>query len=237
MEEVSASRFVSPEEWRRARVALLEREKRFTRERDELSAARRALPQVQVDKTYVFDTDRGVETLNDLFKGRSQLIIYHFMFGLDWAEGCPSCSFWIDNFDGIDVHLAARDTTFLCASTASIATLGAYKKRMGWRVDWVSSGRSEFNIDFGVTFPGRELGPTKGYNFSGKVYGEEMPGLSVFRRYPNGTISHAYSTYGRGLDILNGAYHLLDVTPKGRDEGGLDFSMAWLRRRDQYGPE
>jgi len=226
--------FVDRETWLAARGELLKREKVLTRERDALSAARRDLPLVRVDTDYVFETERGTETLADLFRGRGQLIVYHFMFGADWEEGCKSCSFWMDNFDGIDAHLAARDVSFVAVSTAALDTLLAYRSRMGWRFDWVSSGDGPFNRDFGVTFPGRDPGPTNGYNYTGRVFGEEMPGVSIFRRFADGSIGHSYSTYGRGLDILNGAYHLLDLTPKGRDEDGLDYTMEWLRRRDQY---
>ncbi len=235
MKERGNDRFVDHETWLAARKALLAKEKAFTRERDALSAERRRLPMRRVDKDYRFDTERGRESLADLFKGLGQLVVYHFMFGADWEEGCPSCSFWMDNLDGVDVHLAARDVSFVAISTAPLEKLEAYKRRMGWRFDWASSGASAFNRDFGVTFPGRDPGPTGGYNYTDNVFGEEMPGLSAFRRFEDGAIGHAYSTYGRGLDILNGAYHVLDATPKGRDEAELDWTQAWIRRRDRYG--
>ena len=234
MTSKSDPRFVDRNTWLDQRRALLEKEKAFTRERDALSAARRQLPLVRIETDYAFETERGTETLADLFKGRGQLIVYHFMFGADWDEGCPSCSFWMDNLDGIDRHLAARDTTFVTVSTAPLAKLLAYQARLNWRFDWVSSGDGPFNRDFGVTFPDLKPGPGNGYNYSGRVFGEEMPGISVFRRFGDGAIGHAYSTYARGLDSLNGAYQLLDLTPMGRDEGALDSPMAWIRRHDQY---
>lgn len=223
--------------WIDARKALLAEEKAFNAARDRLRQARAALPMVRVERPYRFRTVRGDETLPDLFGGCGQLIVYHFMFGADWAEGCPSCSFWADNFDGIDVHLAARDTALVFVSTAPLATLSAYRARMGWRFDWVSSGGSDFNRDFGVTFEPGDLGPTRGYNYSPLTPAEEMPGLSVFQRLEDGDVAHSYSTYARGLDMLNGAYHLLDLTPKGRDESGLAFPQAWVRRRDRYDAE
>ena len=228
------SRFVSRETWLQARKKLLQNEKEFNQTRDALSAARRDLPLVNIDKPYMFDTERGQESLGDLFKGQRQLIVYHFMFGADWEEGCPSCSFWMDNFNGAEPHLAARDTSLVLASTAPLDKLLAYRKRLGWQMDWVSSGGSDFNQDFGVTFPGSEPGPTGGYNYRDQVFGEEMPGLSVFERFDDGAIGHSYSTYGRGLDMLNGTYHLLDLTPMRRNEAELDYPQAWVRRHDQY---
>ena len=228
------SRFVSRDTWLQARKKLLQDEKEFNQTRDALSAARRDLPLVNIDKPYMFDTERGQESLGDLFKGQRQLIVYHFMFGADWEEGCPSCSFWMDNFNGAEPHLAARDTSLVLASTAPLDKLLAYRKRLGWQMDWVSSGGSDFNQDFGVTFPGSEPGPTGGYNYRDQVFGEEMPGLSVFERFDDGAIGHSYSTYGRGLDMLNGTYHLLDLTPMGRNEAELDYPQAWVRRHDQY---
>lgn len=227
-------RFTDRETWLAARKALLAREKAFTRERDALSAARRVLPAVRIDKPYRFETERGEATLADLFKGCGQLIVYHFMFVPAWEEGCKSCSFWADNFNGIDVHLAARDTALTLVSTAPLATLLRYRRRMGWSLDWASSGGSDFNQDFGVTFQDRNPGPSGGYNYSDAVPFKEMPGVSVFRRYEDGAIAHSYSTYARGLDILNTAYTLLDLTPKGRDENKAEGTMAWLRRRDEY---
>ncbi len=221
----------SREDWLAARRALLEDEKALTRAGDALAARRRALPWVRIEEPYAFDAPDGEKTLADLFDGRGQLMVQHFMFGADWAEGCPSCSFWIDGYNGLEPHLAARDLTLVAAATAPIETLEAYRRRMGWSVPFVSSGRSRFNQDFGVTF-----GPEGGeINFgTGRFSGPEAPGVSFFVRLEDGGVAHAYSAYARGLDILNGAYRILDAAPRGRDEDGLAFTMAWLRRRDEY---
>ena len=225
---------VTSEAWRVARLDLLAREKELTRLRDEVAAARRALPMVEVTKTYRFDTAEGEKTLGDLFDGRSQLIVYHFMMGPDWEEGCPSCSFWSDTYSGNEAHLAARDVTFLCASRAPLDAIEAYKQRMGWTFEWVSSAPSEFNFDFGVSFTPEQQRDGAQYNYTDQAgWGEEAPGLSVFHR-DGDRVFHTYSTYSRGLDSLNGAYQLLDLVPKGRDEASLDWPMAWLRRRDSY---
>jgi predicted dithiol-disulfide oxidoreductase (DUF899 family) len=226
---------VSPEEWVAARKELLCKEKEFTRLRDELSRQRRALPRERVDKHYVFDGARGKETLADLFGGRSQLIVYHFMFGPGWKEGCPSCSFLADTFDGAAVHLAHRDVSFVAISRATLPEIEAFKKRMGWRFKWVSSFGSDFNHDYQVSVSQQEKA-------SGKVYynyemtefpAEERPGASVFYK-DAGEIFHTYSSYGRGLDLMIGTYNWLDLTPKGRDEDGLAFTMAWVRHHDKY---
>jgi predicted dithiol-disulfide oxidoreductase (DUF899 family) len=232
-----APKIVSATEWLAARTALLAREKDFTRQRDALAAERRALPWVKVEKDYAFDGPDGRESLAQLFGPRSQLIVYHFMLGPDWQEGCKSCSFWADNFDGIDVHLAHRDTTLVLVSRAPLARIDAYKRRMGWRTKWVSSLGSDFNHDFHVSFTAEELAGQKVfYNFKIQEgrFSEEQPGVSVFAKDAAGAVFHTYSCYSRGLDMLNGAYHLLDLTPKGRDEAGLPYPMAWVRRRDQY---
>ncbi|MGI9510352.1 MAG: DUF899 domain-containing protein [Geminicoccaceae bacterium] len=228
------TKLVSREQWLEQRKALLEREKAFTRERDALTEARRALPMVAVDKAYIFETEDGSRSLADLFEGRGQLIVYHFMYGPDWTEGCPSCSFWSDHFDGLDAHLAARNTAFAMVSNAPLETLLAYRARMGWHIKWVSAGKTTFGEDFGVSFHDEAALNGTGYNYGQKPYASESPGLSVFSRLADGTIAHSYSTYGRGLDILNTAYHLLDMTPKGRDEDELPYKMAWIRRRDEY---
>ena len=225
-------RIVDRAQWLSERRALLAEEKAHMRAGDALAEKRRALPWVRVEGEYLFDTVRGRETLADLFAGKGQLAIYHFMFGKDWEQGCKSCSFWADTFDGIDVHLAARDTRFLCTSNAPLDRLLAYRARMGWRFDWVSAVDGAFSEDFGVTFPEMRPGPAGGYNYTDAVPNDEMPGISVFARLEDGGIAHAYSTYGRGVEAINGAYHLLDLTPKGRDEGGE--GMSWLRRRDEY---
>ena len=227
---------VSKEEWLRARKEHLVREKEFTRRRDQLSRERRELPWVKVETRYVFDGPGGKETLADLFDGRSQLVIQHFMFGPDWEEGCPSCSFWADSFDGFIVHLAHRDVTMVAASNASLNKLEAYKKRMGWQFKWVSSLGNDFNRDFNVSFTPEEM--EKGelyYNYEMRTFPvEEAPGISVFTKNSDDEIFHTYSCYARGLDMLNGAYHYLDLVPKGRDEDDLPYSMAWLKRHDQY---
>ena len=230
---MTTHRIVSRAEWLEARRALLAKEKAFTQQREELAQERRALPWVKVEKDYVFDAPEGKVTLRDLFDGKGQLIVQHFMFGPDWNEGCPSCSFWTDNFNGIDVHLAHRDTAFVLVSRGPIDKLEAYRKRMGWNLRWVSSLHNDFNFDFAVSFPGEQTEPV--YNFNTiKPYGQETPGLSAFRRGEDGAIYRTYSTYARGLDMLNGAYQLLDITSKGRDEEGLSFAMAWVRRHDKY---
>lgn len=227
---------VSGDEWLQARKELLVKEKQFTRLRDQLSQARRALPWEKVDKEYVFESPTGKQTLADLFDGRSQLIVYHFMYGPDWDEGCPSCSFWADNFNGIDIHLRHRDITMVAVSRAPLKTLDAYKKRMGWNFKWVSSLDTDFNFDFHVSFTPDEM--EKGemnYNYETRKFpSEEGPGISVFYKNEQGDVFHTYSCFSRGLDMLNGAYHYMDLAPKGRDEDDLPYSMAWLSRRDQY---
>ena len=229
---MTSHRIVSHDEWMKASTAFLAKEKEFTRLREEMARERRALPWEKVEKDYVFQTREGRATLGDLFAGRSQLIVQHFMFGPDWNEGCPSCSFWSDNLNGIDGHLAARDTSFVVVSRGPIAKLEAYRKRMGWSFRWVSSEGSDFNYDYGVSFAAGEA--ESRYNFDTiKPHGEESPGISAFRR-DNGAIFRTYSTYARGLDLLNGTYHLLDITSKGRDEAGLPWPMAWVKRHDKY---
>jgi predicted dithiol-disulfide oxidoreductase (DUF899 family) len=230
------SKVVSPKEWLAARIELLKKEKEFTRLRDELSKQRRELPWEKVEKSYVFDGPNGKETLADLFGNRSQLIIYHFMLGPGWAEGCPSCSYISDHLDGSVVHLAARDVRLAVVSRAPYPEIAAFKKRMGWRFHWVSSHASDFNFDYHVSATKEELG--KGdvyYNYTMQRFpSEERPGTSVFYKDAAGNIFHTYSSYGRGLDIFLGAYNWLDITPKGRDEEGLKHSMAWVRHHDKY---
>ena len=228
------ARVVSHEEWITERVALMAREKEFTRLRDELSRQRRELPWEKVTKSYVFDGPRGKESLADLFGGRSQLLVYHFMFHPAWNEGCPGCSFWADNFNGIDTHLAHRDISFLAVSRAPLAKLEAYRKRMGWSFKWVSAAESDFNYDFQASHdPEAAKSGTAFYNYgTGARVGEDMPGVSVFYKDQNGDIYHTYSAYSRGIDLLNGAYNYIDLTPKGRDEG--EKGQYWVRRHDQY---
>ena len=225
---------VSPEVWLAARKALLAKEKELTRARDRLSAERRALPWVEVDKEYKFDGPDGTETLSDLFGGRSQLLIYHFMFGPDWAEGCPSCSFWADNYNGIVVHLEHRDVSLVAVSRAPLDKLEDYKRRMGWNFKWVSSLGCDFNRDYHVSFTPEEQ-KTAVYNYEAAGFGSsEAPGVSVFAKGEDGAVYHTYSCYARGLDTLNGTYQLLDLVPKGRDEQDLKHPMAWVRRHDKY---
>jgi predicted dithiol-disulfide oxidoreductase (DUF899 family) len=229
-------RVVSREEWIAARQQHLTREKEFTRLRDQLSRERRDLPWVRVDTPYVFDGPQGLESLADLFAGRGQLIVQHFMFDPSWEEGCKSCSFWVDNFDGIVVHLNNRDTSLVLVSRAPLATLEAYRRRMGWRVKWVSSLHNDFNRDYHVSFTPEELESRQAYyNYApGGFPVAEAPGISVFARDAEGTIYHTYSCYARGLDMLNGAYHLMDLLPKGRDEAERSPAMTWLRHHDRY---
>jgi predicted dithiol-disulfide oxidoreductase (DUF899 family) len=231
------SKVVSRDEWLAARKQHLSKEKEFTRLRDKLSAERRELPWVKVEKNYLFDGPGRKETLADLFGGRSQLIVYHFMFGPEWEQGCPSCSFLSDHIDGSVVHLAHRDVTFVVVSRAPLPKIEAFKKRMGWRFKWVSSYGSDFNSDYHVSFTKDEM--TKGqvyYNYDMNEFpSDEGPGISVFCKDGSSDIFHTYSAYARGLDILVGAYNYLDLVPKGRDEVELPWTMAWVRHHDKYG--
>jgi predicted dithiol-disulfide oxidoreductase (DUF899 family) len=226
------------EEWLLRRRELLAREKAFTQLKDELAAARRALPWVRIDKQYWFEGSRGRVSLSELFRGRSQLIVYHFMFGPSAEVGCKSCSFWADNFDGVLSHLGARDVTLAAVSRAPLAKLRAFQQRMGWSFEWVSAGASDFAFDLGVSF--REDERAQGssvYNYAPLAQGpfakapNDLHGVSVFAKDEAGALFHTYSTYGRGLDILNGAYQYLDLVPKGRDEA---TSNNWLRFHDEY---
>lgn len=226
---------VSPEEWVAARQHLLAREKEFTAQRDLLNAERRRLPWVKVDKPYLFEGPQGRQTLADLFEGRSQLIIYHFMFGPGWKEGCPSCSMLADHLDGILAHIAPRDITVAVVSRAPLAELAAFRQRMGWRFKWLSSYGSDFNHDHHVSFTKEELARGKVYyNYRMTEGGDELPGASVFYKDGQGNIFHTYSTYARGLELLLGVYSFIDLTPQGRDEDGLPFTMAWVRHHDKY---
>lgn len=227
---------VSREEWVSARKELLEEEKSFSKARDALAAKRRELPWTRVDKTYEFETAQGPKSLGDLFDGRTQLIVQHFMFGPDWEEGCPSCSFWGDNFDRTVPHLAARDVAFVAVSRAPLKSLMGYRDRLGWSFPWVSSLGNDFNFDFDVSFETeRDSNQTVYYNYKDTMFpASEAPGVSVFYKDDAGGIYHTYSVYARGLEDLNGTYRLLDTTPKGRDEDALSYPMEWVRRRDQY---
>jgi predicted dithiol-disulfide oxidoreductase (DUF899 family) len=229
-------KIVLREEWLVARKKHLAKEKEFTHLRDRLSQQRRDLPWVKVEKDYVFDGPNGNETLSELFEGRHQLLVYHFMFDADWEEGCPMCSYLADNYSGAIVHLAQRDVTMVTVSKAPLNKLEAFKQRMGWRFKWVSSIGNDFNRDFHVSFTPEEK--EKGevyYNYGTHPYFEsEGPGISVFYKDENGNILHTYSSYARGLDMLIGAYNLLDLVPKGRDEADLPWRMAWIRHHDKY---
>jgi predicted dithiol-disulfide oxidoreductase (DUF899 family) len=228
---------VSREEWLAARRQHLSEEKEFTRLRDRLSAARRELPWVKVEKDYVFDTPDGKAALADLFDGRSQLLVYHFMFGPGWEQGCPSCSFLSDHIDGVNLHLPQRDVTLLAVSRAPLPQIEAFKQRMGWRFKWVSSSGNDFNRDYHVSFTPDEMAQGEVYyNYGMEQFpSEEAPGISVFYKDPGGGVFHTYSAYARGLDMLIGAYNYLDLAPKGRDEAALPWTMAWVRHHDRYG--
>lgn len=235
---VAAHPVVSKAQWLRARRELLDKEKELTRLGDELTRQRQALPWTRVETEYQFLSPRGMLTLGDLFDGCSQLATYHFMFGPDWEEGCPGCSYVTDHIDGALEHLRARDVSLVLVSRGPLDKLMAFRKRMGWHTPWVSSAATGFNHDFGVTFTAVEVSSgAKSYNFgSSAPHGEENPGLSFFSKDPSGAVFHTYSTYGRGLDVLLGAYAILDRTPQGRDESGLPTTMAWLRHHDKYSP-
>lgn len=236
---------VSKDEWVEARKRFLAKEKEFTRVRDQLSAERRTLPWMRIDKEYTFDGPNGRETLAQLFGDRSQLVVYHFMFAPEWDVGCKSCSFWADNFNGITAHLRQRDVAFAAISRAPLAKLQAFAQRLGWTFKWVSSQGSDFNYDFEVSFqPDAVARGDATYNFaklsafsSGgsalKHVPSDLPGISVLAKDETGAIFRTYSTYGRGLDMMNTAYHYLDLVPKGRDEAGQP-TMAWVKLRDLY---
>jgi predicted dithiol-disulfide oxidoreductase (DUF899 family) len=227
---------VSSAEWIEARQQLLAREKEFTRLRDQLSQQRRDLPWERVDKEYTFEGPSGTVTLAELFAGRQQLIVYHFMFDPDDEEGCPHCSFWADNFDGIVVHLNHRDVSLAAVSRAPFSKLEAFKRRMGWHFTWVSSAASDFNYDYHVSFtPEDRASGEASYNYAmGDPGGADREGISVFYKDPSGSIFHTYSAYARGIDMVNGAYHFLDLVPRGRDEAGHDNPQYWVRHHDKY---
>ncbi len=233
---MEAHKIVSHDAWIAARKAHLAAEKAFTRSRDALSRQRRELPWEKVDKSYMFEGPNGTETLADLFGKHSQLIVYHFMLGPDWDEGCPSCSLLADHFDGAVVHLAQRDVSFVVVSRAPFDQIEKFKRRMGWRFKWVSSFGNDFNFDFHVSATPEEKATGKAdYNYEVTEFpSDERPGASVFYKNTAAEIFHTYSSYGRGLDILIGAYNFLDLAPKGRDEAGLKYGMAWVRHHDKY---
>jgi predicted dithiol-disulfide oxidoreductase (DUF899 family) len=231
---MSDHRVVSSAEWIEARKALLAREKEFTKARDALSEERRALPWTRIDKPYAFVGPSGQQSLSDLFDGRSQLVVYHFMFDPSWEAGCKHCSFWADNFDPIILHLNQRDVTMVAVSRAPYEKLAAYEKRMGWRFKWLSSHGTDFNRDFGVSFLEGEVSAKKAdYNFKVQdPFDTEREGLTVFSKDAAGAIFRTYSAYARGIDMINTAYNILDLVPKGRDEGGKP--QYWVRRHDEY---
>ena len=223
-------------EWLRARQALLEKEKAFSRYSDEIADMRRELPKLRIDADYVFDSTTGPVLLSELFDNRSQLIIQHFMFGPDAGAGCPICSFWADGYDPLIVHLNQRDITMVAVSRGPIEKLEAYRQRMGWQFKWVSSANNSFNFEFGVSASPSDIENGKmNYNYAEiPLQQKELPGASVFERGDDGAIYHTYSTYGRGLESFNATYGLIDLTPHGRQEGDLPFPLAWVRRREDY---
>jgi predicted dithiol-disulfide oxidoreductase (DUF899 family) len=227
---------VSHDEWLSARKELLEQEKEFTRLRDKLSQQRRELPWTKLENDYVFDGPDGKESLEDLFQSNSQLIVYHFMFDPEWSDGCKSCSLLADHYNPAVIHLKQRDVTMVTVSRAPLDKLLAFQKRMDWNFKWVSSFENDFNRDFHVTFTPNELEEgTVNYNYEQKPFPmTEAPGISVFYKDENGDIFHTYSSYARGLDLFITAYNFLDLVPKGRDEGGLPFTMDWVRHHDRY---
>lgn len=227
---------VSREDWLKARLDLLAAEKELLRQKDELTRRRMAMPWERVEKSYGFAGPDGELSLFDLFGDHSQLIVYHFMFGPDWEQGCKSCSFWADNFNLLPTHLAHRDISFYAVSRAPLARLQAYKDRLGWSFPWVSAEGSDFNFDYQAAVRPDELARGEGY-FNYKLqpnHASDMVGISVFARNEAGEIFHTYSSYQRGVEAVNGAYGFIDMTPKGRHEEGLPFPMAWVQRRDQY---
>jgi predicted dithiol-disulfide oxidoreductase (DUF899 family) len=233
-----SNKIVSRNEWVEVRRQLLKKEKELTRFQDELSAERRRQPWVKVEKQYVFAGPKGEETLADLFDGRSQLFVYHFMFGPEWEEGCPSCSLVADHLDPSVVHLAQRDVTLVAVSRAPLTKIEAFRKRMGWRFKWVSSYENDFNHDYAVSFTKNEMAQGRYYNFNTSDFpSEEAPGASVFYKNEAGDLFHTYSSYARGGEPLLGVYHYLDRVPKGRDEDAFPYPMAWVRHHDRYNDE
>ncbi|WP_151637509.1 DUF899 domain-containing protein [Noviherbaspirillum aerium] len=231
-------RVVSRERWIAERMTLLAHEKELTQLRDRLARERRALPWVRIDKDYVFEGLDGRRTLAELFEGRRQLLVQHFMFGPGWEQGCPSCSYMADHIDGMNVHLAQRDLALLVVSRAPLAEIERFRQRMGWKFKWVSSHGSDFNHDFGVSFTPEERSRGEvGYNYTMQPFpSEEAPGISIFYKNDAGEVFHTYSTYGRGVEVMMGTYALLDLVPKGRDEHNPVRTMDWVRHHDRYEP-
>ena len=231
-------RIVSRDEWVAERKTLLAHEKELTRLRDRIARERRALPWVRIDKNYVFDAPEGRRTLAELFAGRRQLLVQHFMFAPGWEQGCPSCSFMADHSDGMNVHLTHRDVTPVAVSRAPLADIERFRQRMGWQFKWVSSHGSDFNYDFGVSFTPEEVAKGQlNYNYGTWPFAyEEWPGISVFFKDDLNEVFHTYSTYGRGVEVMMGTYNMLDLTPKGRDEKDVEYKMDWVRHHDRYEP-
>ena len=228
------NKIVTREEWLHQRMILLNQEKEFTRKRDELAQKKRSLPWVKIEKAYIFDTENGSKSLSDLFEDKSQLIIYHFMFGPDWgSEGCKSCSLWADQYDPIIQHINRRDVTMLAVSRGPLSKILPFKAKMGWSFDWVSSEKSSFNFDFNVTMHAEK---ESSYNYKpvNTQKESEMPGISVFYKNEKGTIFHTYSCFARELETFNTAYRYLDIVPKGRDEDDLPYGMAWVKHHYKY---
>jgi predicted dithiol-disulfide oxidoreductase (DUF899 family) len=229
---------VSRDRWIAARKKLLQHEKELTHLRDQLARERRALPWERIEKDYVFDTPEGRRKLADLFEGRRQLLVQHFMLGPGWEEGCKSCSFMADHVDGMNAHLGHRDVTFVAISRAPLAEIERFRQRMGWKFKWVSSNDSDFNFDFGVSFTPDQVAKGKiGYNYGTSPHvNDELPGVSAFYKDDAGAVFHTYSTYGRGVEVMMGTYNMLDLTPKGRDERDVPNKMEWVRHHDRYEP-
>ena len=228
-------RVVSEKQWIVARKKLLAEEKKFSKLRDRLNEKRRALPWVKMEKEYVFEGPDGKETLADLFEGKSQLIIYHFMFGPGWKEGCPHCSFWADHFDSVNIHISQRDTTFAVISRAPLKEIAPFKKRMGWNFKWLSSFGTNFSFDFNVSFTPEQIkSGALPYNYGKfKMKIDELQGVSAFYKDTKGGIYHTYSSYARGIDLMNTTYNFLDLTAKGRDENP-ESTQDWVKYHDRY---
>jgi predicted dithiol-disulfide oxidoreductase (DUF899 family) len=233
---METQKVVSHEAWLKARLELLAAEKEFTRQRDALTRRRMAMPWERVEKNYAFDAPEGKRTLAELFEGRRQLLVQHFMLGPGWEQGCKSCSFMADHTDGMNVHLAHRDVTLVAISRAPLPEIERFRRRMGWNFKWVSSHGSDFNHDFGVSFTPEEVAKGKvHYNYGTWPFAhEELPGISVFFTSDAGEVFHTYSTYGRGVEVMMGTYNMLDLVPRGRDEGNQKYTMEWVRHHDRY---
>ncbi|AMO92756.1 hypothetical protein CFter6_0025 [Collimonas fungivorans] len=236
--EIKNHPVVSSERWLSERKTLLAREKELMRLHDQVARERRALPWERVEKDYVFDTTEGRRTLSELFDGRRQLLVQHFMLGPGWEEGCPSCSFMADHTDGMNVHLAQRDITLIAISRAPLAEIARFRQRMGWQFRWASSHGSDFNYDFNISFTPEERAKGEvSYNYVTQSFPhEEAPGVSVFYKDDAGDIFHTYSTYGRGVEVMMGAYNMMDLTPEGRGERDVPHKMEWVRHHDRYEP-